>query len=165
MAKHGNKRDIALLIDSRMHEKGLSAKALAEECGVSVQTVNNWRNGTMPNDDALPKLADALALSVSEILAGEIKSIDDKAEGRLEKKIKSLSLTTGTSLCIIIGLMMMFIALYVTCTINLLFGEVLEHSVGYFAWIIVSAASAFGGAYLAISGLRTAKKAESQQTC
>ena len=147
-----------------MHDKGLSAKTLAEKCGVSVQTVNNWRNGTMPNDDALPKVADALDLSVSEILAGEIKSIDDKAEGRLEKKIESLSLTTGTSLRIIIGLMMMFVALYVTCTINLLFGEVLEHSVGYFAWIIVSAASAFGGAYLAISGLRTAGKAESQQT-
>ncbi len=147
-----------------MHEKGLSAKTLAEKCGVSVQTVNNWRNGTMPNDDALPKVADALDLSVSEILAGEIKSIDDKAEGRLEKKIESLSLTTGTSLRIIIGLMMMFVALYVTCTINLLFGEVLEHSVGYFAWIIVSAASAFGGAYLAISGLRTAGKAESQHS-
>lgn len=164
MAKHGNKRDIALLIDSRMREKGLSAKALAEECGVSVQTVNNWRNGTMPNDDALPKLADALDLSVSEILAGEIKAIDDKAEGRLEKKIKSLSLTTGTSLCIIIGLMMMFVVMYVTCAINLLFGKVLEHSVGYFAWVVVSAAFVFGGAYLAISGLRTAEKAESQQT-
>lgn len=114
-----------------MREKGLSAKALAEECSVSAQTVNNWRNGTMPNGDALPKLADALDLSVSEILAGEIKAIDDKAGGRLEKKIKSLSLTTGTSLCIIIGLMMMFVVMYVTCTINLLFGEVLEHSVGY----------------------------------
>lgn len=163
MAKHGNKRDIALLIDSRMYEKGLSAKTLAGECSVSVQTVNNWRNGTMPNDDALPKLADALDLSVSEILAGEIKPIDGKAEGRLEKKIKSLSLTTGTSLCIIIGLMMMFVALYVTGTINLLFGAQLEHSVGYFAWVVVSAASAFGGAYLAISGLRAAEKTGSQQ--
>lgn len=147
-----------------MREKGLSAKALAEKCSVSAQTVNNWRNGTMPNDDALPKLADALDLSVSEILAGEIKAIDDKAGGRLEKKIKSLSLTTGASLCIIIGLMMMFVVMYVTCTINLLFGEVLEHSVGHFAWVVVSAAFAFGGAYLAISGLRTAEKAESQQT-
>lgn len=100
MAQQGDKRDIALLIDSRMHEKGLSAKGLAEKCGVSVQTVNNLRNGTMPNDDALPKLADALDLSVSEIFARKIKSIDDKAEGRLEKKIKSLSPTTLTSLYI-----------------------------------------------------------------
>lgn len=164
MAKHGNKRDIALLIDSRMREKGLSAKALAEECGVSVQTVNNWRNGTMPNDDALPKLADTLDLSVSEILAGEIKAIDDKAEGRLEKKIKSLSLTTGTSLCITIGLMMMFVVTYVTCTISFLFCGWLEHSIGYFVWVMLSAVFLFGGMYLFFSGLRTVKKAESQQT-
>lgn len=163
MAKHGNKRDIALLIDSRMREKGLSAKALAEECGVSVQTVNNWRNGTMPNDDALPKLADALDLSVSEILAGEIKAIDDKAEGRLKREIKVLSRMMGTSVRIIIGLMTMLVASYVTGTVNLLFGAQLGHSVGYFAWAVLSAVLVFGGAYLVISGLRVAEKTGSQQ--
>lgn len=127
-----------------MHEKGLSAKGLAEKCGESVQTVNNLRNGAMPNDDALPKLADALDLSVSEIFARKIKSIDDKAEGRLEKKIKSLSLTTLTSLYIIIGLMTMFDVTYMTCTINLLFFGELEHSIGYFVWMILSAVFLFG---------------------
>ena len=50
------------------------------------------------------------------------------------------------------------------CDVHMLFGAELEHSVDYFAWTVVSAVSAFGGAYLAISGLRTAKKAGSQQT-
>lgn len=125
---------------------------------MSVQTVNNWRNGTMPNDDALPKLADALDLSVSEILAGEIKAIDDKAEGRLKREIKVLSRMMGTSVRIIIGLMTMLVALYVTGTINLLFGAQLGHSVGYFAWAVISAVLVFGGAYLVISGLRVAEK-------
>lgn len=98
------------------------------------------------------------------MLTGKRQLLDNKAEGRVEKKINALSFTTGTSLCIVIGAMMMFAAMYVTCTINMLFGAELEHSVGYFAWTIVSAVSAFGGAYLAISGLRTAKKAGSQQT-
>lgn len=163
MAKHGDKNDIALLIDARMHEKDFSAKELAGKCGVTEQTVNNWRNGTIPKN-ALKTVAGVLDLSIEELLSGQRQALDHKAEGRLEKKIDTLSLTTGTSLCIIIGAMMMFVALYVTCTVNLLFGEELRHSFGYLVWTVDSAASAFGGAYLAINGLRTAQKAGSQQT-
>ena len=163
MAKHGSKQERAILIESQMRKKKIKARDLAKECGVTVQTVNNWRNGGMPNDEVMPKVANVLGLSIEEILEGRRQTLDAKAEGRLEKRINALSLTTGTSLCIIIGAMMMFVALYVTCTINLLFGDELRHSTGYFAWIVVSAVSAFGGAYLAISGLRTTQKAGSQQ--
>lgn len=162
MAKHGEKKDIALLIDAQMRAKDLSAKELADECGVTEQTVNLWRNGSIPKR-SMKKVASILDLSIEELLSGKRQPLDNKAEDRVEKKINTLSLATGTSLCIIIGLMMMFVALYVTGTINLLFGAQLEHSVGYFAWVVVSAASAFGGAYLAISGLRAAEKTGSQQ--
>ena len=162
MAKHGEKKDIALLFDAQMCEKDLSAKDLADACGVSEQTVNLWRNGTIPKR-SMKKVASILDLSIEELLTGKRQPLDSKAEGRVEKKINALSFTTGTSLCIVIGAMMMFVALYVTCTINLLFGDELRHSTGYFAWIVVSAVSAFGGAYLAISGLRTTQKAGSQQ--
>lgn len=163
MAKHGEKKDIALLFETQMCAKGLSAKDLADACGVSEQTVNLWRNGTFPRN-SMKKVASILDLSIEELLAGKRQPLDNKAEGRVEKRINALSFTTGTSLCIVIGAMMMVVALYVTCTINLLFGTELEHSIGYFAWIVVSSVLAFGGAYLAISGLRTAKKAGSQQT-
>ena len=158
MAKHGNKNDISLLFDAQMCAKNLSAKELADACGVSEQTVNHWRNGSIPKS-SMKKVASSLDLSIEELLTGKRQLLDNKAEGRVEKKINALSFTTGTSLCIVIGAMMMFVAMYVTCTINMLFGAELEHSVGYFAWTVVSAISAFGGAYLAISGLRTAKKA------
>lgn len=162
MAKHGDKRDIALLVDSRMLEKGLTAKKLAEECGVTEQTVNNWRNGTIPKS-SLKTVAEVLDLSIEELLTGRLQALDGKAESRLERKIKVLSRTTGTSACIIIGLMMMFVALYITGTVNLLFGAQLEHSVGYFAWAVVSAVFVFGGAYLVINGLRVTEKTGSQQ--
>ena len=162
MAKHGDKKDIALLFDAQMSAKGLSAKDLADACGVSEQAVNLWRNGTIPKS-RLKEVASILDLSVEELLSGKRQPLDSKAEGRVEKKIKTLSLVTGTSLCIIIGAMMTFVALYVTCTINLLFGSELEHSLGYYAWIIVSAISALGGAFLMINGLKTADKTESQQ--
>ena len=158
MAKHGNKNDISLLFDAQMCAKNLSAKELADACGVSEQTVNHWRNGSIPKS-SMKKVASILDLSIEELLTGKRQLLDNKAEGRVEKKINALSFTTGTSLCIVIGAMMMFVAMYVTCTINMLFGAELD-----FAWTVVSAVSAFGGAYLAISGLRTAKKAGSQQT-
>lgn len=162
MAKHGEKRNIALLVDSRMLEKGLTAKKLADECGVTEQTVNNWRNGTIPKS-SLKKVAEVLDLSIEELLTGRLQTLDGKAESRLNGKIKALSRTTGISVCITIGLIMMFVAMYVTCTVNLLFGGTLEHSIGYFVWVVVSAVFVFGGMYLTISGLRTAKKAGSQQ--
>lgn len=162
MAKHGEKRDIALLVDSRMLEKGLTAKKLADECGVTEQTVNNWRNGTIPKS-SLKTVAEVLDLSIEELLTGHLQTLDGKAESRLERKIKALSHTTGASECIVIGLMML-VAWYVTGTINLLFGEVLEHSVGYFVWVVLSAVFVFGGAHLVISGLRKAEKTGSQQT-
>lgn len=163
MAKHGDKRDIALLVDSRMLEKGLTAKKLADECGVTEQTVNNWRNGTIPKG-SLKTVAEVLDLSIEELLTGRLQTLDGKAESRLERKIKALSHTTGASECIIIGLMMMFATMYMTCTINLLFSSELEHSIGYFVWVVLSAVFVFGGVYLFISGLRTAEKTGSQQT-
>lgn len=40
--------------------------------------------------------------------------------------------------------MTMFDVTYMTCTINLLFFDELEHSIGYFVWMILSAVFLFG---------------------
>ena len=162
MAKHGEKKDIALLIDAQMCAKDLSAKELADECGVTEQTVNLWRNGSIPKR-SMKKVASILDLSIEELLSGKRQPLDNKAESRLEGKINTLSHVTGTSACIIIGLMMMFVTMYTTCAINLLFDSELEHSIGYFVWVLLSVVFAFVGVYLTISVFKTAKKAGSQQ--
>ena len=149
MTNNSDKQGRALLIDSCIVKKGFTASKLAGELGVTPQTVNNWRNGTMPNDQIIRE--------------GRPQTLNSGAEERINKRIKSLSFTTGATICIIVGVMMAFVSLYVTCSINMLFGGELDHSFGYYAWTMVSTVSAFGGAYLAISGLKSAKKEESQQ--
>lgn len=157
MANNSDKQGRALLTDSCMVKKGFTASKLAGELGVTPQTVNNWRNGTMPNDQIIYELTDLLDLTIEEIREGRPQTLNSGAEERINKRIKSLSFTTGATICIVVGVMMAFVSLYVTCSISMLFGGELDHSFGYYAWAMVSAVSTFGGAYLAISGLKSAK--------
>lgn len=164
MAKHGDKRDIGLLIDTRMTEKGISSKEMAEKYGVTPQTVNNWRNGKITNNaDLLKRVSSDLDLSINEILAGEQQAIDDKAEKRINAKISTLTFNTATSIAIVIGAMMVFVAIYVSCTINLLFSDYAMPSLGYIFWVLVSLFCVGGGIFLMFWGLHVAKKNESRQ--
>ena len=99
-------------------------------------------------------------MSVDELLTGEPQPIENKAEGRLESKIKSLTSNTATSISVTIGALMAFIALYVTCTINLLFSDCAMPFLGHLLWTIVSAVCAFGGGFLMLWGLHVGKKNE-----
>ena len=59
------------LIAVRRRELGLSQEALAERLHVTDKAVSKWENGRgMPGIESLEPLADALGLSVSEILSG-----------------------------------------------------------------------------------------------
>ena len=55
---------------------------------------------------------------------------------------------------------MAFTALYVTCTISLLFSDYAMPFLGHFLWTIVSAVCAFGGVFLMLWGLHVGKKKE-----
>ena len=114
----------------------------------------------IPSSDTLPKLAAELGLSVDELLTGEPQAIENKAERRLESKIKSLTSNTATSISVTIGALMAFTALYVTCTISLLFSDYAMPFLGHFLWTIVSAVCAFGGVFLMLWGLHVGKKKE-----
>ncbi len=96
MVNNDKKRTLGALADSRMREKGLDSKHLAKKLNVTPQAVNKWRRGdAIPNSDILPKLAAELGLSVDELLTGEPQPIENKVEGRLESKIKSLTSKMG----------------------------------------------------------------------
>ena len=56
-------------VQGRMQALGMSASALAEQIGVSRQTVSNWLNGRdLPRPDKLLRLSLALKLSLSELI-------------------------------------------------------------------------------------------------
>lgn len=161
MVNNDKKRTLGALVDSRMREKGLESKHLAKKLNVTPQAVNKWRRGdAIPSSDILPKLAVELGLSVDELLTGEPQAIENKAEGRLESKIKSLTSNTATSISVTMGALMAFIALYVNCTISLLFSDYAMPILGHLLWTIVSAVCAFGGVFLVLWGLHVGKKNE-----
>lgn len=147
-----------------MREKGIESKHLAEKLNVTSQAVNKWRRGdAIPGPEILPKLAAELSLSVDELLTGEPQPIENKAEGRLESKIKSLTSNTATSISVTIGALMAFIALYVTCTISLLFSDYAMPFLGHLLWTIVSVVCAFGGVFLMLWACMSAKRTKSEK--
>ena len=57
------------------HEKKMKQDELAERLGVSPQAVSKWENDqTCPDISALPLLAEALDISVDELLTGKKKN-------------------------------------------------------------------------------------------
>jgi transcriptional regulator with XRE-family HTH domain len=51
-----------------MGRKGLSQRAFAAKAGVQVQSVTNWLNGKRISTDRLPAIAEALGMSLDELL-------------------------------------------------------------------------------------------------
>ena len=65
------KRTLGPLVDSRMREKGIESKHLAEKFNVTPHAVNKWRRvDAIPSPEILLKLAAELSLSVDELLTG-----------------------------------------------------------------------------------------------
>lgn len=153
------KRIFGTLVDSRMREKGIKSKHLAEKLNVTPQAVNKWRRGdAIPGPEILPKLAAELSLSVDELLTGEQQPIENKAEGRLRAMIDSLGGRTAAVMCMMIGVVMLTGALFGLCSVGMLFGNYVFESFSYFAWGIMVAFWSLGGVYLLISGYKTLVK-------
>ena len=65
---------IGKFIAARRKSKGLTQSALAELLGLSNKAVSKWETGEgLPDISLLPQLADALDVSVDELLSGEKK--------------------------------------------------------------------------------------------
>lgn len=66
----------AVTVHSRMQQLGMSAASLAEQIGVSRQTVSNWLNGRdLPRPDKLLRLSLALKLALSELVEAEPRPV------------------------------------------------------------------------------------------
>ena len=61
--------EIGRRISRLRKEKDMTQPALADKMGVSFQAVSNWERGaSMPDIGKLPELAEALGVSVDELL-------------------------------------------------------------------------------------------------
>lgn len=59
-------------IKSIREEAGLTQAGLAEIAGVTQQAVSNWENGDrQPRVEHLPRIADALGVSIDELVRGK----------------------------------------------------------------------------------------------
>ena len=66
-------------ISTLRREKGLTQRGLAERVGVTDKAVSRWETGRgFPDVSFLPALAQALEVSVSEIVAGERMALEEK---------------------------------------------------------------------------------------
>lgn len=66
-----NAKSGKLIMEARK-EKGMTQKALAEKLGISDRTVSKWERGAgFPDVSILPDLAEALGLSINELIGGE----------------------------------------------------------------------------------------------
>lgn len=70
--------------------KGYTQEELAIKIHVVRQTISKWEKGlSVPDADALSKLADVLEINVSELLGSEIKEETDKNE--IAKQLAKIS--------------------------------------------------------------------------
>ena len=62
-------------------KNGISQEKLAEQIGVSRQTISNWELGeTSPNSEQLLLLANILNVSLDELLDNEITNLSEKVQ-------------------------------------------------------------------------------------
>ena len=62
-------------------EKGVTQEQIAEHMGVSAQAISKWENGSYPNGDLLPRLADYFGVSIDYLYGRE------KTEVSLEQQV------------------------------------------------------------------------------
>ena len=72
-----DQRKVGRFIARLRKERGITQEALGRELGVTNKTVSRWENGNyMPDIQLLVPLAEALGVSVNELLSGE--RLDDE---------------------------------------------------------------------------------------
>lgn len=64
--------DVVMRIDSRLKERNLKRKALADACGFNVSNVTRWdKQGFLPQSDTAYYIAQELGVSVEWLLTGK----------------------------------------------------------------------------------------------
>ena len=77
-------------------QKGLTQSQLAEQVGVTDKAVSRWETGKgFPDISLLQPLADALGTSVTELLAGEPLTAEEKADRSDSALLEALRYTGG----------------------------------------------------------------------
>lgn len=101
------------LIAQLRKQQGLTQQQLADKLNLSNKTISKWESGSGgPDISNLPILADALGISVDELLRGELSNIEAKqnndvprkeltSEQKKEKAIIALSASIGAVLGIL----------------------------------------------------------------
>ncbi len=70
---------------------GWSQEKLAEKLGVSRQTISKWENGAAnPGMDRLQDLADALDITMAELLGTDAQATEDERIAEYEEEIRGL---------------------------------------------------------------------------
>lgn len=75
-------------IFEKLKEKGITAKTLAEEIGVSTGNISDWKSRrSKPSLDVITRISDVLCVSIDYLVNGEEYGIqlDDEQIGLLEQ--------------------------------------------------------------------------------
>lgn len=82
-----NQKEIGKFISKLRKEKDMTQASLGEALGVSNRTISKWENGDgMPDVALLKELAEALGVSVDELLSAEKKEIAELKVTEIESK-------------------------------------------------------------------------------
>ena len=70
--------------------KGIKQEQLAEHLGVSTQAVSKWENGSYPDGDLLPRIAEYFEVSIDYLYGNESKEmcLEQQVQEYLRKKRK-----------------------------------------------------------------------------
>lgn len=84
------------VISSRRQELGLTQKQLAEQLNISDRTVSRWERGVgFPDVSLLEPLADALGLSLGELIRGERLPPAQQPSPKAEQEVRAAAIGLG----------------------------------------------------------------------
>ena len=95
-ASNGSSRPFGLALEARMHDKGISYRALAEKTGLSAGYLNHLVHGNrpVPSDDVMRTLAKALGVEPEHFREYRLRVITERLEAmpdlidRLYKRLR-----------------------------------------------------------------------------
>ena len=78
----------ATTLQSLRKEAGLTQEQLASKFGVSAQAVSKWENGSFPEGDLIPKIADLFHVSIDYLYGREERNAG--AEEQLVRELTAI---------------------------------------------------------------------------
>ena len=85
-ASNGTSRPFGVALEARMHDKGISYRALAEKTGLSAGYLNHLVHGNrpVPSNDVVKTLAEALGVEPEHFREFRLRVITDRLEAMPE---------------------------------------------------------------------------------